>query len=732
MNDKEFFNQFKYDPEKDLLGSGGFGSVYRAYDKQEKRYVAIKISQVKDIFGKFTLLNEVELSKSIDDHTNVARYEFGLRVIHPFPVDYAVMAYYEEGNLDMLLRKRNGQFSEREFYEIVDGLLEGIKHLHNENIIHRDLKLANILMHRTKQGQWRPKIADFGLSRQMEGYDASVSNSAIGITVAYAAPEQIENKPIRRNVDLWAFGVILYRLLTGEMPFAATSGVDATSANLEISRKITQVELPQKLALIPEPYQTMIKRCWVKDTKDRAQEASDLLEILKSKKWEFNINNTHSSTTNSSYTQSPTVETSARVAPLSHHLEDLPAVQSEPSVDKIKDEISPRLTLNATLSDSEPKITRDATVFENPTGSPFDKTPSTPKDVVEDTFVDKPSGSTFDKTPSTPKAVVEETIVEKPSGFSFDRTPFTPKSIDETVVELPSIRRNTIPTPSVPSADSGETIIDKPSEGKWDGLSMSSPLQHDQTAIDKPSQTKKEITVSQTPKASNNKQRMIIGGALLCFLLGFGIYKFMPKSADNSTAIAVPPQPSVPMPVPAPIPQNPTVKNPPVPAPKPNKPDYKIKSGTPTLPEPVPYNPPPTYTPSQPRKTYDPLPPMDDPSTGGRNATQKVEKRGDPNLVKQVNILGSLGNCTNCLDKCETCSEDFTKGGNITITGFTIKADGKMSTSLDPILTIRNHKGEVSTNANLKKRVLEIMIKDFKWDTSPDEIRYIKSLTIGF
>jgi serine/threonine protein kinase len=281
MSDKDFFDQFTYDPAKDLLGSGGFGSVYRAYDRREKRFVAIKISQVKDLFGKFTLLNEVELSRKIDDHTNVARYEFGLRVMYPFPVDYAVMAYYEEGNLEMLLRKRHGILTPQEKFEIVEGILEGIGHLHGENIIHRDIKLANILMHRTKQGHWRPKLADFGLSRELDEYDASIANSAIGITLAYAAPEQIENRVIRRNVDLWAFGVILYRLLTGEMPFSAKQGADSTSANIEISRKITQMELPDKLNILPEPYQSIIRRCWVKDIKDRAQTASELLDILK-------------------------------------------------------------------------------------------------------------------------------------------------------------------------------------------------------------------------------------------------------------------------------------------------------------------------------------------------------------------------------------------------------------------------------------------------------------------
>ena len=108
MTENEFFKRYTYNPETDILGSGGFGSVYRAYDQVEKRFVAIKISQVKDIFGKFTLLNEVEVSKSIDDHPNVARYEFGLRMMVPFPADYAVMGYYEEGNLDMLLKRRHG------------------------------------------------------------------------------------------------------------------------------------------------------------------------------------------------------------------------------------------------------------------------------------------------------------------------------------------------------------------------------------------------------------------------------------------------------------------------------------------------------------------------------------------------------------------------------------------------------------------------------------------------
>jgi serine/threonine protein kinase len=283
MTDRDFFERFVYDSEKDILGSGGFGTVYKAYDKFEKKHVAIKISQVKDIFGKFTLLNEVELSRKIDHHTNVARYEFGLRVTQPFLIDYAVMDYYQDGNLEHVLKEKQGKLSDSERYDIIEGILEGLKHLHTEGVIHRDIKLANILMHKTRNEQWRPKIADFGLSRLMDSSDSSVSNSAIGITIAYAAPEQIENYPIKKNVDLWAFGVILYRLMTGKLPFVAANGSDLTSGNLEISRKIVMVDLPSEIDTIPQPYQYMIKRCFVKDTHVRAQIADELLDILKGK-----------------------------------------------------------------------------------------------------------------------------------------------------------------------------------------------------------------------------------------------------------------------------------------------------------------------------------------------------------------------------------------------------------------------------------------------------------------
>jgi serine/threonine protein kinase len=283
MTEKDFFERYTYNSETDSLGSGGFGTVYKAYDNQEKIFVALKISQVKDVHGKFTLLNEVRLSKEIDHHVNIARYDHSLRVTKPFLIDYAIMEYYPLGNLEMLAKNEHSRLKPAEIEEILVGILEGTKHLHNEGVIHRDLKMANILMYRTKQNQWRPKITDFGLSRQIEAgkdNEESLANSSVGVTVAYAAPEQINNKTIRKNVDLWAYGIIAYRLFSGELPYKADPGTDTMTANLEISRKIINENIPYQINDIPEPFRTVITKCLIKDSAQRVQTAEELLDLL--------------------------------------------------------------------------------------------------------------------------------------------------------------------------------------------------------------------------------------------------------------------------------------------------------------------------------------------------------------------------------------------------------------------------------------------------------------------
>lgn len=278
MTYDEFLKRYQFDTQdkKALLGAGGFASVYKAYDTVQKRYVAVKIAEVKH--EKFNLENEKRIVDELDSHPNIVRYGNCYRFqFMPVRYDFAILNFYEEGNLNDVIKKYALTVAQK--HQIISGILKGVAHLHRHHIIHRDLKPQNILMEQ-EDGNWTPKLTDFGLSKLADSNTRSVENSAIGLSVAYAAPEQIQNQDIRPNVDLWAVGVCAYHLFVGELPFDATRTMSQESWNLEISKKIITGKLPDKIREVPEPYRTIIKKCLTPDNTKRVQKAEDLLKLL--------------------------------------------------------------------------------------------------------------------------------------------------------------------------------------------------------------------------------------------------------------------------------------------------------------------------------------------------------------------------------------------------------------------------------------------------------------------
>ena len=267
--------------DRQYIGSGGFAKVYKVFDHVKNHYVALKIADVKPEWNKFTLKNEVELVNKLPQHRNIARYDACYRFNTGSltgEMDFAILRFYEYGNLEQFLKKQETTAEDKRL--LVQGILDGIAFLHKNKVIHRDLKAQNILLHR-EDGIWTPKITDFGLSREvLESGD--ITNSAIGVSYAYAAPEQIQNSKIYKNVDLWAAGVIIYRIIADELPFKGRSSGDdrSTQSQLELSRKIINLELPDTLNAIAEPYQSMIRRCLVLKPEERVQTAEELIEIL--------------------------------------------------------------------------------------------------------------------------------------------------------------------------------------------------------------------------------------------------------------------------------------------------------------------------------------------------------------------------------------------------------------------------------------------------------------------
>lgn len=279
MTQQEFIERYSYDPSTDALGSGGFGSVYKAYDNEEDSFVALKISNVDPKYPELRLRNEVSKAHDLR-HKNVARYE----ACHTFrtlsgEMDVAIMHYYEHGSLNSFIS--SGELSYEVRCDILTQLLEGIAYLHKNGIIHRDLKPQNVLMvHHA--GKYIPKITDFGISKQLaEGDSSMVSNSLLGGTRSYASPEQLRERGIRKNTDIWSFGVIAYYMLAGELPF--TTG-DASSSSeegyIEQMRRILAGALPESINRVPEPWQSVIRGCLVVDNNQRLQHAEDCLAML--------------------------------------------------------------------------------------------------------------------------------------------------------------------------------------------------------------------------------------------------------------------------------------------------------------------------------------------------------------------------------------------------------------------------------------------------------------------
>jgi serine/threonine protein kinase/photosystem II stability/assembly factor-like uncharacterized protein len=256
------------------IGEGGIGVVYRARDEELNRDVAVKVlaAGMLDHLGKDHLLKEAQTASALN-HPNICTiYQIG-RVDDGF---YLVMELVEGQPLSEMARstKLTTEAVTRYGVQIADALA----HAHERQIVHRDLKGANVVI--TPDG--RVKVLDFGLARRLDKAtvdaitrsQASVERDrAIVGTFPYMAPEVLNGEGGSYQSDIWALGVLLYEAVTGQLPFGGSTLYGLSGAILH--------ELPRPLPPdVPPGLSAVIMRCLAKDLKDRFQRAGDVRSAL--------------------------------------------------------------------------------------------------------------------------------------------------------------------------------------------------------------------------------------------------------------------------------------------------------------------------------------------------------------------------------------------------------------------------------------------------------------------
>ena len=203
----------------DVLGEGAMGVVYKAFDPDIRRVVALKtIRRLLDDGSDFAdsiaarFRNEAQAAGRLQHPGIVAVYDFG----EDEHTAFIAMEFVEGSNLSHYLSKRV-RFTDEDILSVMTQLLDALEHAHAQGVWHRDIKPANLMMTRTG----RLKIADFGIAR-IEAAGLTQANAMLG-TPSYMSPEQFLGKPIDRRVDIYAAGVLLYQLLTGRQPFTGTT-----------------------------------------------------------------------------------------------------------------------------------------------------------------------------------------------------------------------------------------------------------------------------------------------------------------------------------------------------------------------------------------------------------------------------------------------------------------------------------------------------------------------------
>lgn len=253
------------------IGTGGMAVVYEATDERLHRTVAIKILHPhlgKELSASDRFLREARAAAKID-HPNVVRiYDFG----ESDSLNYIIMEYVPGTNAETLLSEK-GPLPADTIISIMVEIATALAQAHAQGMIHRDVKPANILLH--KQG--RAMLTDFGLAHRLPDPRLTSENAVAG-TPSFMAPEQLGGKTLSPAADIYSWGVCFYALVTGALPYRRQEFPDILS---DIRHGAIELD-SGLLAKMPPWCYELLHRCLCANPSERISDATELLRYIRS------------------------------------------------------------------------------------------------------------------------------------------------------------------------------------------------------------------------------------------------------------------------------------------------------------------------------------------------------------------------------------------------------------------------------------------------------------------
>ena len=253
----------------ELLGEGGMGMVYKAEDTRLKRIVALKFLS-KDVTGtgehEDRFLREAQAAAALD-HPNICTIH---QIDQQDGETFLAMAYLEGTPLDE--RVQAGPLPLESAYEIARQAAEGLAAAHAAGVVHRDIKASNIMVSEGRSGRPLVKLMDFGLAQVSGASKLTKVDTRMG-TVAYMSPEQTLGEEVGPPSDLWSLGVVIYEMVTGELPFKGHYDQAILYSILnEDPHPLTALR-----SRVPMELEWIVEKCLAKAPDERYQDARELV-----------------------------------------------------------------------------------------------------------------------------------------------------------------------------------------------------------------------------------------------------------------------------------------------------------------------------------------------------------------------------------------------------------------------------------------------------------------------